>query len=113
MCGGGDDDDDDDDDDGDVDDDDDDNDDDDDDCRLVVITAPPSHMSLLAQQMMGHLCLTGGNRHCWTFSDPSPNYTLRTWEEPIKKQPLGSVVSYRGSSVCMPVSYEAAVVLQT
>lgn len=34
-------------------------DDDDDDCWLPVITAPPAHMSLLSQQMMGHLCLSG------------------------------------------------------
>lgn len=34
-------------------------DDDDDDCWLPVITAPPAHMSLLSQQMMGHLCPTG------------------------------------------------------
>lgn len=36
----------------------DDDNDDDNCCWLPVITAPPAHMSLLSQQMMGHLCLT-------------------------------------------------------
>lgn len=88
---------------------------DDDDCSwLPVITAPPAHMSLLSQQMMGHLCLTGGNRHRWTFSDPSPNYTLRTWEETIKKDPLRSALSNSRPPVCCwTVRYVAAVVLKT
>lgn len=67
-----------------------DDDDDDGDCWLPVITPPPAHMSLLSQQMMGHLCLTGANRHRWTFSDPSSNYTLRTRRQPIKTAPPGT-----------------------
>lgn len=53
------------------------------------------------------------NRHRWTFSDPSPNYTLRTQNEPIKREESESMLPNRGeSSVGSPVRYLAAVVLQ-
>ncbi len=51
------------------------------------------------------------NRRRWTFPDPSPNYTLRTREEPITRERLGLILSNRGSHVWLPVRYVAAVVL--
>lgn len=78
---------------------------DDDDCWLIVITAPLAHMSLLSQQMMSHLCLTGATGIAGAF------LTLRTQEEPITRQATGSMLSNRGSPVWLAVRYGATVVL--
>lgn len=72
---------------------------------------PPPHVVIVSPDdgsFVPHWC----NRHCWTFSDLSPNYTLRTRDEPIKKEGSESMLPNRGSSVCLPVTYFAAVVLQ-
>lgn len=82
---------------------------DDDDCWLPVIIAPPADMSLLLndRSFVAHW----RNRPCWTFSDPSTNYTLRTENEPIVGEQFGSVLSNRGSPVLLPVRYVVVLVL--
>lgn len=49
---------------------------------------PPPHVIIVTPDdgsFVPHWC----NRHCWTFSDLSPNYTLRTRDEPIVHQERG------------------------
>lgn len=69
----------------------------------IIITAPPAHMSLLSndRSSVPHW----SNRHCWTFSDPSANYTRRTRKEPIIRERWGSFLSDRESSASLSVRH--------
>lgn len=92
---------------------DDDDDDDNYDCWLPVIIASTA-TSLLSHQMMGHLCHTGATGIAGPFLTcllitPSGHGMSRSC---TKKEESESMLPNRGSSVCLPVTYFAAVVLQ-
>lgn len=82
----------------------------DDDCRRLVVTEPTARIIIVAADNTSFVpqkC----NRCCFSFSDPSPNYTPRTQEEPITREVLGSMLSNRGSPVRLALGYKTAVVL--